>query len=158
MRPAPAAVRPRWAASAWLVAGLLLLTSAGACWRRGTPIIDTAPRPAEANGTISGSVSGPAGTSAIVGRTIEAINVDTGERQRETTSTTGGYTFKLKPGKYRLELTLLEGETIIKQPGIIDLNKSDVDSDIDFVVGVVRISHPRYPQLRLDSAMGSPIA
>jgi hypothetical protein len=142
----------------WLVVGLLAVLSVGACWRRGTPIIDTAPRPAEANGTISGSVSGPAGTSAIAGRTIEAVNVDTGERQRETTSTTGGYTFKLKPGKYRLELTLLEGETIIKQPGVIDLNKSDVDSDRDIVVGVVRISHPSYPQLRSDPAMGTPIA
>ena len=50
--------------------------------------------------------AGPGSQAAIEGRTVEAINVDTGERQRETTSSTGGFTFKLKPGKYRVELTL----------------------------------------------------
>jgi hypothetical protein len=109
-----------------------------AACRPGVPVIDTAPRPLEPNGTISGTVSGPEGTSRIEGRVVEVINVATGERSRETTSSTGGFTFKLKPGKYRVEVTLLEGESYIKQPGEINLNKSDVDTHADFVIGVVK--------------------
>jgi len=126
--------------------------------RRGVPIIDTAPKPANPNGTISGIVSGPEGTSALVGRVVEAINVETGERQRETTSSTGGFTFKLKPGKYRVELTLREGETVVKRPGVIDLNKSDVDAHADFVLGVARTSHPHLLDGRYNSGLGPPIA
>ena len=126
--------------------------------RRGVPIIDTAPKPANPNGTISGIVSGPEGTTALVGRVVEAINVETGERQRETTSSTGGFTFKLKPGKYRVELTLREGETIVKRPGVIDLNKSDVDAHADFVLGVARTSHPHLLDGRSNSGLGPPIA
>ena len=116
---------------------LLGMLSLAAC-RPGVPVIDTAPRPLEPNGTISGSVRGPEGTSAIEGRVVEVINVETGERNRETTSSTGGFTFKLKPGKYRVEVALLEGESYIKQPGEINLNKSDVDTHADFVIGVVK--------------------
>jgi len=142
-----------------LLAGVLLLSALmlGAC-RRGVPIIDTAPQPAQPNGTISGNVRGPEGTTPIASRIVEVINVDTSERQRETTSSTGGFTFKLKPGKYRVELTLREGESIIKQPGIIDLNKSDVDAPADFVVGAGRTSRPHRPANLGGSALGPPIA
>src|SRR6188472_2083454 len=109
-----------------LIVAAVCLLSLAAC-RPGVPVIDTAPKPANPNGTITGRVSGPEGTTALQGRVVEAINVETGERQRETTSSTGGFTFKLKPGKYRVELTLREGESLAKQPGVIDLNKSDVD-------------------------------
>jgi len=129
-----------------------------AACRQGVPVIDTAPKPANPNGTISGIASGPEGASAVSGRVIEVVNVDTGERQRETTSSTGGFTFKLKPGKYRVELTLHEGESVIKQPGVIDLNKSDVDAHADLVVGVTRISHPRPSGASANSGLGPPIA
>jgi hypothetical protein len=121
------------------------------------PVIDTAPRPVEANGTISGTVRGPEGTSPIEGRVVEAINVETGERSRETTSSTGGFTFKLKPGKYRVEVTLLEGESFLKQPGEINLNKSDVDTHADFVVAV-KPPTPRYSYTPASSFLGPPIA
>jgi hypothetical protein len=143
--------------SAIVIATLLCLLIVVAC-RQGVPVIDTAPKPANPNGTISGIVKGPEGTSAIAGRIVQAINVDTGERQQETTSSTGGFTFKLKPGKYRVELTLREGESIVKQPGIIDLNKSDVDAHADFVLGVTRTSHPRPFDTSANSGLGPPIA
>ena len=143
--------------AALLIGALSCLLVLVAC-RRGVPIIDTAPKPANPNGTISGTVSGPEGTSAIAGRVVEAFNVDTGERQRETTSSTGGFTFKLKPGKYRIELTLREGESIAKQPGVIDLNKSDVDAHADFVLGAARTSHPRPFGATTNSGLGPPIA
>lgn len=109
------------------------------------------------DGTISGTVRGPEGTSSIVGRQVEVINVDTGERQRATTSNTGGFTFKVKPGKYRVEVTLTNGESILKQPGIMNVNKSDVDAHADFVIGTTKVSRPRFPA-NSDFGLGPPIA
>jgi hypothetical protein len=134
------------------------MLSAAGCWRRGVPVVDTAPRPAQPNGTISGNVRGPEGTSAFEGRSVEAIDVATGERQRETTSSTGGFTFKLKPGKYRVEVSLREGESIVRSPGIINLDKSDVDAHADFTIGAARTSRPRTPSGTAGSALGPPIA
>ena len=148
---------PKWAAAIWLMLGTFGLLSTAAC-RQGVPVIDTSPGPAEANGTISGTVRGPEGTSAIDGRVVEVVNVDTGDRQRATTNSAGGFTFKLPPGKYRVEITLREGESIVKQPGVIHLNKSDVDAHADFILGSVRVSRPRPSQYRNDDGLGSPLA
>ena len=140
----------------WLVAVTLTLLSLAAC--HGRPVLDLSPEPLEADGTISGTVRGPEGTSPIEGRSVEVINIDSGERQRATTSNTGGFTFKVKPGKYRVELTLLDGETLVKRPNVIQVNRSDVDAHADFVVGVVRVSRPRHPVPRADDGLGSAIA
>ena len=134
-----------------------LLLSVIAC-RQGVPVIDTTPRPPQADGTISGNVRGPQGTSAIEGRTVEVINVETGERQRLATSNTGGFTFKVKPGKYRVQLQLEPGETLVKSPGVITVNRSDVDAHADFVIGVSRTAHPRFRPQRGDDGLGAPIA
>ena len=148
---------PRWLPVACLVAGLVVLLTAGGC-RPGVPIVDTAPKPVAPNGTISGIVSGPGGTSAIANRPVRVINVDTAESQEETTSSTGGFTFKVKPGKYRVEVTLLPGESVIKGPGVMNVNKSDVDAHADFVIGVPRVAPPQHPAYQADSGLGSPIA
>ena len=140
----------------WLVALVVTLTSLAAC--HGGPILDLSPKPLQADGTISGTVRGPEGTSAIEGRSVEVINVETGERQHATTNNAGGFTFKVKPGNYRVELTLQEGEALVKKPGVIHVNRSDVDAHADFVVGVVRISHPRNLIPRADDGLGSAIA
>jgi hypothetical protein len=135
---------------------LCVLLSLTAC-RPGTPVIDLGPKPPTADGTISGTVRGPEGTSAIDGRTVEVINTETGERQRATTNIAGGFTFKVKPGKYRVELTLNEGETIVKRPDVINVNRSDVDAHADFVISASRASSPRY-RLRGDDGLGASIA
>jgi Carboxypeptidase regulatory-like domain len=140
----------------WLLVAVTLLVAAYAC-RPGTPVVDPGPKPPSMDGTISGTVRGPAGTSSIVGRQVEVIDVDTNERQRALTSNTGGFTFKVKPGKYRVEVTLVPGESILKQPGIMDVNKSDVDAHADFVIGTTKVSRPRSPT-NGDSALGAPIA
>ena len=64
----------------------------------------------------------------------------------------------MKPGRYRVQLALRDGETIVKQPGIMNVNRSDVDASADFVLGVVRISRPRHPAYQTDPALGAPIA
>jgi hypothetical protein len=142
--------------SGWLVAVAVTLLSLAGC--HGGPVIDLSPKPLEADGTISGIVRGPEGTSPIEGRSVEVINIDTGERERVTTNNTGGFTFKVKPGKYRVELTLLDGETLVKKPNVIQVNRSDVDAHADFIVGVVRVSRPRHPVPRADDGLGSAIA
>jgi hypothetical protein len=136
------------------ILGFLLMTGC----RVGVPVVDPGPRPMEAAGTISGTVRGPEGTGAFEGRLVEVVNVETDERQRATTNNAGGFTFKVKPGKYRVQLTLREGEAIIKQPDLMDVNPSDVDAHADFVIGTVRISRPRTPAHPTDAALGAPIA
>ena len=149
--------RARNAKATWLsVVALTLFSSLAAC--HGGPVLDLSPKPAEADGTISGTVRGPEGTSAISGRTVEVVNVDTGERQRGSTSVTGGFTFKVKPGKYRIDLLLLDGETVIKRPDVIHVNRSDVDAHADFVVGAARASRPRTRMPRADDGLGAGIA
>jgi len=134
----------------------LLLAVAGC--RPGTPVIDTGPKPVQADGTISGTVRGPEGTTPFNGRAVEVVNVDTGARQRVLTNSAGGFTFKVKPGKYRVELTLHEGETIVKGPGVLDVNRSDVDSNADFVIGASTIARPRYHAPRSDDGLGAAVA
>jgi hypothetical protein len=140
-----------------LLAAIVVCLGIAAGCRR-VPVLDTAPRPTHPDSTIRGIIRGPEGTSAIAGRMVEAIEVESGERQRETTSSTGGFTFRLKPGKYRVELPVREGERIVEQPGVIDLNKSDVDAHADIVLGVARTSHRRAPGSSTDSGLGPPIA
>jgi hypothetical protein len=134
-----------------LVIGLII-----SC-RQGVPVIDTTPRPARTDGTISGTVRGPEGTSPITGRMVAVVNIETGERQQVETSNAGGFTFKVKPGKYRVELTLLSGEVLVKKPPVITVNRSDVDAHADFVIGSFRLMQ-RFPRPRGEDGLGSPSA
>lgn len=139
-----------------LAALTFAVLSVAAC-RRGVPVIDPGDRPPTTDGTVSGTVRGVEGTSAIAGRQVEVINVATGERQTTTTNAAGGFSFKVKPGKYRVELALLSGESIIKQPGVMQVNRSDVDAHADFVVGSGKVARPRSPTSQMDW-LGPPIA
>lgn len=147
---------PPWVSGLWLSLGVLALLLSAAC-RSGVPVVDLGPKPPAAQGTITGIVRGPEGTSPVAGRTVEIVNADTGERHTTKTSDNGGFTMKLPAGKYRLELPLKDGETLVKRPGIIDLGKGDIDSRIEFVLATVRVLRPRGPAYRLDNGLGSPI-
>ena len=139
----------------WLGLIVAVLCTIAAC--HGGPVIDLSPKPLEADGTISGTVRGPEGTSALEGRSVEVVNVETGERQHVSTNN-GGFTFKVKPGNYRVELTLQDGETLVKKPDVVHVNRSDVDAHADFVLGVARTSRPRNHPPRSDDGLGSAIA
>ena len=141
----------------WLSLGILALLFSGAC-RRGVPAVDLGPKPPNPRGTITGIVRGPEGTSPVAGRTVEIVHTVTGERRSVQTSTNGGFTIQLPAGKYRLELPLRDGETLVKRPGVIDLEKGDIDSHIEFVLSSVRLVRPRGPAYRVDNGLGSPIA
>jgi hypothetical protein len=137
--------------------GLCLVLALAGC-RRGVPVIDAAPRPPVADGTISGTVRGPDGTSPVADRTVEVVNLETGARQRTTTNNAGGFTLKVPPGRYQVELTLRDGEVIVKRPGVMSVNRSDVDAHADFVLGVARTARPRTPVNRGFTGLGSPSA
>ena len=138
-----------------IIATFIAVASAGC--RQGIPVIDTTPGPARADGTISGTVRGPEGTSPVEGRIVEVTNLDTGEKQRVETNNAGGFTFKVKPGKYEVQLTLREGEVLVKKPSIISVNRSDVDAHADFVLGIARVQRP-HARPREADGLGSPSA
>ena len=108
--------------------------------------------------TISGTVRGAGGASTLADRLVEVVNLETGERQRTTTGRTGGFSFRVRPARYRVEVALNGGESLIRRPGDIDLSRSAVNAHADFVVGTGHASHPRHPHYPGDSGLGQPIA
>jgi carboxypeptidase family protein len=135
----------------------LVLMLAGGCRSRDIPA-DSAGSATRGKGTISGTVRGAEGANTLADRLVEVVNLDTGERQRTTTSRTGGFSFTVKPAKYRVEVALNGGESLIARPGVIDLNRNAVDSHADFVVGRGRSTRPRHPTYSADTGLGQPIA
>jgi Carboxypeptidase regulatory-like domain len=148
---------PGWVSALVLTLGVLALMFADGC-RRGMPEVDPGSKPPAARGTITGIVRGPEGTSPMSGRTVEVVNTATGERRTIYTADNGGLTIELPAGKYRLELPLRAGETLLKRPGIVNLDRGNIDSQIEFVLGPARVARPRAPAYRLDNGLGSPIA
>jgi hypothetical protein len=125
---------------------------------RGVPVVDLGAKPPAAHGTIAGMVRGPEGTSPVVGRTVEIVNISTGEKQTVTTTQNGGFSIALPAGKYRLDFPLHDGETLVKRPGIVDLEHGDIDSHVEFVLATVRLTRPQGAGYRVDNGLGSPIA
>jgi hypothetical protein len=148
---------PTWVSALWLIVGIAALLYSSAC-HPVAPVVDLGSKPPAAKGTLTGIVRGPEGTSAVSGRTVEIVNVASGEKHTAQTAGNGGFTIELPKGKYRLALPLHDGETLVKQPGIVDLDKGDIDSHIEFVLGPSRAAaRHRSPAYRLDNGLGSPI-
>lgn len=118
------------------VISLVALVAFAAACRTGVPVIDTADKPPDRQGTIAGKVV-TEGNTALVSRIVRAIAAD-GTRHEATTNNAGTYSMKVPPGKYRLEVELREGERLVKQPGETQINASDLDPNRDFVIGVAR--------------------
>jgi hypothetical protein len=117
-----------------LARALVLLSLAGAACRPGTPIVNTDPIRTTTPGTIAGTVRTTAG-DALAERRVEAVDTATGQRYAALTGVTGGYSIKVPPAHYRLEVELREKEAIVREPGIIDINSGDLDPDMNIVVG-----------------------
>jgi hypothetical protein len=112
-----------------------LLLAAGC--RTGQPVINTEHDMATP-GTIGGILQGTGGGAPIAGRRVHAVSLRGGGRYSAVSSVTGGFSIQVPPGKYRLEVELQEGEAITKDPGTIDINKSDLDANIMVEVGLSR--------------------
>jgi len=111
---------------------VLLMLSSGCAARHGRPIVggSTVPNP---TGTISGNVTTTGGTP-LEGRRVSAINMATEAHFDATTASNGGYTIKVPPGRYRLELELRGGDQIARQPEQTNVNVGDVDESLNFVI------------------------
>jgi hypothetical protein len=88
-----------------------------------------------ARGTLAGSVFGPEGVAPVEGRLVEAVEVDTGFRYGTKTNAAGGFSLMLPPGRYRLEVVLAPGESIIEDPGVVTLEPSQLAHDQDVTLG-----------------------
>ena len=115
-----------------LVAALLLAIVA-ACAPRG-PVIGRGDTPPGVGGTISGFVRASAGDSPLSARKVTAVNLATGERIETSTALNGGYTMKVAPGRYRLEVELREGEALASAPDNVEISSSDLDASRNFVL------------------------
>jgi hypothetical protein len=111
---------------------LATLIVAAAC-RPGVPVVDPSSPPPTTDGTISGRVVSTAGTP-LGSRRLDFVNTSTGASVSVSSDTNGAFTVKVPPGKYRLKMELRSGETLEKPLGEIDINKSDLDSNIQVVV------------------------
>ena len=144
---------PLWVSALWLVAGLMALLCSSACHRSAPGVdLDSGAAPHQ---TITGLVRGP-GETPLSGRTVELVNVATGEKHRAITIADGGFTIDLPRGKYWLELPLHTGETLKQRPALLDLNRGGIDSPIEFDVAPARSAHQ--PSYRVDNGLGSPMA
>ena len=132
-----------------VTAALCALLVLAAC-RTGVPVLDANPGPPSVNGTITGNLSGEDGKTPIAGRKVTAINIETGERISAVTSSTGGYTLKVPPARYRMDVELAAGETIVRNEGTFTVSASELQHDIDLRIaprrsGAGRIYQPPLP-------------
>lgn len=97
------------------------------------PVIDTGPKPPDTGGTIAGIVTTD-GNAPVAARKVAVINTASRQRFEATTGVNGGYTIKVPEGTYRIEVTLLEGETVAKQPPETKVDRSDLDPHRDIVI------------------------
>jgi carboxypeptidase family protein len=112
----------------------VLVLLAGPACRSGQPLLVSATGDKTTPGTIGGIVSAVGG-DRLAGREVSAIHVLTSKRYSAVTNVTGGFSIKVPPGEYRLEVTLREGEKVVRQPGVVHINKSDLDANLEIVVG-----------------------
>jgi hypothetical protein len=116
-----------------VICGLLV----AACYSS-RPIVDPSAKPPTQEGTVSGHVTTDS-DAPVAGRIVRAVPLEQGVATYETTTnSTGAYTMKVRPGRYRLEVELRSGERLAKQPGETTINPSDLDPDQDFVVTLAR--------------------
>jgi hypothetical protein len=115
------------------VLGCVALLAGLAC-RAGRPLINTTPADQTTPGTIGGILKDTTG-QPLASRTVHAVDVATSRKYSATTNVTGGFSIQVPPGKYRLQVDLLEGERVARDPGEIDINKSDLDANLEVVIG-----------------------
>ena len=107
---------------------------AGAACHTNRPLWSATPGDKTARGTIAGILR-TAGGDVLPGRRVNAIQVGTSEKYSAVTNVTGGFSIPVPPGKYRLEPELREGEKVLREPGVVNINKSDLDANLEIVVG-----------------------
>ena len=113
------------------VAAVLALFGVGCHTNR--PLWSATPGDPRTPGTIAGILNTPGG-EPVPGRRVDAIGVDTSQKYSAVTNVNGGFSIHVPPGKYRLAPDLQEGETVVRDPGVININKSDTDANLEIVI------------------------
>ena len=111
----------------------VLAVLAGAACRTSRPVWSATPGDDTTPGTIAGILLTPGG-EPVAGRPVSAVALGTTRRYTAVTNVTGGFSIPVPPGKYRLEPELREGETVVRDPGVVDINKSDLDANREIVI------------------------
>ena len=75
--------------------------------------------------------------AALGARKVTAINMKSGSREEASTTSIGGYTMRVPPGTYRLELEVRPGEALAAVPDATEVDPGDLDAGRNFVVTVV---------------------
>src|SRR6185295_16509756 len=101
---------------------VVLALLAGPACRSGQPLLVSAEGDKTTPGTIGGILSAPGG-DRLANRGVHAVQAGT--------NVTGGFSIKVPPGEYHLEVDLQPGERIVKDPGRIHINKSDLDANLE---------------------------
>jgi uncharacterized protein YfaS (alpha-2-macroglobulin family) len=114
---------------------LVSAVTAGTACRHAVMVADAGPKPPTAAGTISGQLQTPGNGAPVVGRTVTAINNADGTRHQVTTNNTGGFTIKVPPGRYRLEVEQQAGEVVSGAPTDQQVGESYLDSQVVITVG-----------------------
>jgi hypothetical protein len=112
---------------------LLLILIFGSCAPRG-PVLGSGEKPPERTGTISGVVRAETSKAPLSARKVTAVEVTTGAKVETTTATNGGYTMKVPIGKYRIEVELRAGESVVEGPSDVEIRVSDLDAARDFLI------------------------
>ena len=114
------------------VASVLALLAGAGC-HTNRPVWSATPGDPRTPGTIAGILKTPGG-EPVAGRLVSAIAIDASGKYSATTNVNGGFSIHVPPGKYRLQPELHEGETVVRDPGVINVNKSDTDANRDIVI------------------------
>lgn len=114
------------------VSAVLVLLAGAAC-RTSRPVWSATPGDDTTPGTIAGILT-MSGGEPVAGRRVDAVSLAGAQRYSATTNITGGFSIKVPPGKYRLQPELREGETVVSDPGIVDINESDLDANREIVI------------------------
>ena len=112
----------------------VLVLLAGPACRLGQPLLVSSQGDMTTPGTIGGILSAVGG-NRLAERGVHAVQVGTSQRFSAVTNVTGGFTIKVPPGEYHLEVDLQPGEKVVKDPGVVHINKSDLDANLEIVVG-----------------------
>lgn len=117
------------------LAATIVASTGGIACRHDVMIADAGPKPPMAEGTISGQLQTPGLGEPVAGRTVTAVNNADGQRYQTRTNSAGGFTVKVPPGSYRIEVEQHVGETVAGAPMNQQVGPSDLDSRIVITVG-----------------------
>jgi Carboxypeptidase regulatory-like domain len=123
----------RWTARLVLLSSVLLF---GGCGAAHGPVLDRGEKPSAIGGTISGIVRAAGSNAPLSSRTVTAIEIASAAKYEVSTATNGGYTLKVPVGRYRLEIDLRAGESIVKAPSELTVNRSDLNAQRNFFIGM----------------------